>query len=106
MIDVYVRSEGENIEIDVGGHANSAPKGEDLVCAAATILIRTLAKTLEAAVPGMVRSKLNEGDARVKVHGYDPVAAVAIETVLNGYRLLQAQYPEFIKIFEKREKTY
>ncbi len=98
MINIAVKSREDTIEINAQGHANAAPKGEDVVCAAATILIRTLAKTLETAVPGMVKANVEDGRASISVTGYDPVAAVAVETVCTGFRLLQEQYPEHIKI--------
>lgn len=102
MINISVKSKENMIEICAQGHANAAPKGEDVVCAAATILIRALAKTLEAAVPDMVKIDVSDGKADITVTGYDPVAAVAIETVCTGFRLLQAQYPEYIKIFAEK----
>lgn len=102
MINIAVKSREDTIEINVQGHANAAPKGEDVVCAAATILIRTLAKTLEVAVPDMVKTDVSDGKADITVTGYDPVAAVAIETVCMGFRLLQEQYPEHIKIFAEK----
>lgn len=102
MINIAVKSREDTIEINVQGHANAAPKGEDVVCAAVTILIRTLAKTLEAAVPNMVKADVSDGKASISVTGYDPVAAVAIETVCTGFRLLQEQYPEHIKIFAEK----
>lgn len=102
MINISVKSSEDTIELSAQGHANAAPKGEDIVCAAATILIRTLAKTLEAAVPNMVKADVSDGKASISVTGYDPVAAVAIETVCTGFRLLQEQYPENIKIFAEK----
>lgn len=102
MINISVKSKEDTIEINAQGHANAAPKGEDVVCAAATILIRTLAKTLEAAVPDMVKTDVSDGKASISVTGYDPVAAVIIETVCTGFRLLQEQYPEHIKIFAEK----
>lgn len=102
MINISVKSKEDTIELNAQGHANAAPKGEDIVCAAATILIRTLAKTLEAAVPDMVKADIADGKASISVTGYDPVAAVTIETVCTGFRLLQEQYPEHIKIFAEK----
>lgn len=102
MINISVKSKENMIEICAQGHANAAPKGEDVICAAATILIRTLAKTLEAAAHDMVKTNISDGKADITVTGYDPVAAVAIETVCTGFRLLQEQYPENIKIFAEK----
>ena len=101
MINISIKSGGDAIEIRAEGHANAAPKGEDVVCAAATILIRTLAETLTAAVPDMAKADIADGKASISVKGYDPVAAVAIETVCIGFGLLQENYPDHIKISEK-----
>lgn len=102
MINISVKSAEDAIEISAEGHANAAPKGEDLVCAAVTILIRTLVKTLETAVPDMIKADVADGKARISVKGYDPVAAVAIGTVCNGFELLQEHYPEHIKILAEK----
>ncbi len=102
MISISVKSNEDTIEISAQGHANAAPKGEDVVCAAATILIHTLVKTLEGTVPDMVKADVADGKASISVKGYDPVAAVAIGTVCNGFELLQEHYPEHIKIFAEK----
>ena len=43
MIEVNVRLDG----ITISGHANYAPAGSDVVCAAVTVLTQTLIQSLE-----------------------------------------------------------
>jgi hypothetical protein len=58
---VVLSSEGVIGELAAAGHAGFALKGADIVCSAFTVLLRTFARTLEAA-PGVAWS----------VHGDDP----------------------------------
>lgn len=74
----------------ISGHAMFAPKGQDIVCAAASILAYTLtaggARSRETPEGGLLIS----GDA------------VALRLVAGGYRLLSENYPQNIR-FEVNE---
>jgi hypothetical protein len=52
-VTVVLSSEGVIEELVAEGHAGMARKGADIVCSAFTLLLRTFARTVEAA-PGVV----------------------------------------------------
>lgn len=47
MIQVKVCSKPGNVSITLNGHANSAPYGQDLVCAGVSTLVQTMILGLE-----------------------------------------------------------
>ncbi len=89
--------------VTVLGHAESAPKGEDLVCSAASILVHTLAANVghmeEAHICTQGIAEIKEGFAKVSckaVRGYEAVVASIFQAVCVGFEILADKYPENI----------
>lgn len=87
--------------LTVSGHAYSGAAGQDLVCAAASMLAQTLAanvQNLEA--DGCVREmtvQLDNGSAEIRClpcSRYRNVVALVYDTVCTGFQLLAKDYPE------------
>lgn len=95
----------KNLELKVQGHAKSAEKGEDLICAAASILVYTLAANvaeMSTDKKSFRRSKtdLKEGNAVISiapVHGMKSVATVIFDSICSGFDILAQQYPENVR---------
>lgn len=100
-----------NIEFDyneghvtVSGHAQSAPHGRDLVCAAVSALIYTLAANVEQMeAAGLLDSctlDIRPGDSRIcwqpAPYARQMVQA-RTEAVILGFSCLATAYPAFIK---------
>ena len=105
MINVCANSTGSTFELKIEGHAQSAPKGEDLICAAATILVRTAAAILQESSKDITEIDISDGKARIKLTEYDPVAVVEMSVIVKGFVLLMQEYPEYIKIFTETKKS-
>lgn len=105
MINVCVNSTGSTFELEIEGHAQSAPKGEDLICAAATILVRTAAAILQESSKDITEIDISDGKARIKLTEYAPVAVVEMAVIVKGFVLLMQEYPEYIKIFTETKKS-
>ena len=102
MVTVDLTRSGKGFCLTVYGHARTAPKGEDLVCCAASTLVYTAAQCAldlygEGALRQFPQTLLETGNAQV--------AAVATEealekveqmfrTAATGLRMLASQYPE------------
>ena len=92
--------------IRVSGHAGYAPAGEDIVCAAASVLITTCANALES-VAG-IRPKVSQSekpvmiqDTRSRVRPFpagEHDARVILRTAEQGFRDIAAQYPSYLQI--------
>ena len=89
--------------IRVSGHAGYAPAGEDIGCAAASVLITTCANALES-VAG-IRPEVSQKPAVIQVSlpgGLSPAsehdARVILRTAEQGFRDIAAQYPSYLQI--------
>lgn len=83
--------------VTVEGHSGSAPKGEDLVCAACSIITLTLAE-LVLTVCHEREVELREGFA--KIRGTKEASAY-FDFALAAYRALAAEYPEHVTLTDK-----
>lgn len=97
MIRIRVRRYG--VEID--GHADYAPSGEDVVCAAASMLFYTLAKRMmDINPPGLV-VELEGGKSFVSCAPGNERADEALATIRTGLRMLAMQYPDHVTLRER-----
>ena len=94
------RKNGKIVNLTVKGHANSAPKGEDLVCAAVSSILVGGCNALKE--PNCFAIKLNEGDASVvevshaNEHDYE-----VLEVMLVQFKSVEETSPKFLKVIEK-----
>ena len=102
----YLKTDDE-LTMTFDGHANSARKGQDIVCSAASILFYTLAESIRAQKK---ESFLREPEIKIKSGGasvtcapakeyYDAISNV-YEVVATGAKLLAFNEPEYI-LFEE-----
>ena len=109
MIDVtlWLDLSGCLFRIDASGHSGSAEAGKDIICAAASTLLRTVSRTLE-----MEPSISIEGSAEEKgelhfsislLEGYekDWLRGVSAFTVV-GLKDLALEYPDYCRISLRR----
>ena len=89
--------------VTVTGHAGSAEKGHDLVCASASMLAYTLAANVASmADAGQVREPimdLKEGDTVISCAPKSNLKAsvtLVFDSVCVGFDLLAYQHPEYI----------
>ena len=89
--------------VTMNGHAGSGQAGRDIVCAAATMLLYTLASNVTNlcdSKPRLYRRKhirLTEGYGEVScapIRDAKTVGTLVFDTVCAGFELLSRQYPE------------
>ena len=94
------RNNGKIISLTVKGHANSAPHGQDLVCAAVSSILVGGCNALKE--PNCYAIKLNEGDASVveishaNEHDYE-----VLEVMLVQFKSVEETSKKFLKVIEK-----
>ncbi len=84
-----------DLRLSVTGHANSAPYGRDLICAAVSILLYTLADR----VTNQGSVKIKEGDSIIQgdASGKDgKELKISFDTICAGLEMLAAKYPDFV----------
>ena len=91
--------------LTVKGHAQSAPKGQDLVCAAASTLAFTAAEALrdeaERFYPSVVQ---RPGELRITCEpasGSRKACRRLLDTIWVGFEILANEYPDYVR--SKRE---
>ena len=91
--------------IRVSGHAGYAPAGEDIVCAAASVLITTCANALESVAgirPNVCHSERPVMFQVARPRGLSPAtehdARIILRTAEQGFRDIAAQYPSYLQI--------
>ena len=98
MIKVLINQEGKNFKsLEVKGHANSAPHGEDLICAAVSSIVTGGLNNLNN--PKDFNLKLSEGYAYVEAK--DSISShdeVVIETIITSLKTIEESYGKFIQI--------
>ena len=93
MTHIKTNYEGTNMRITMTGHAGYNP-GNDIVCAAESILMRTLLESLEGA-----NARYDEKEAYVEIVApVNPVNILIWDTIKNGYQLLEKKYPKNVKL--------
>lgn len=101
-VTLYDRADGALAGYEFSGHADSAPYGEDLVCAAASTLAIVTANSLEA--QGVVfEAEMDEGYLKLMLTPTsDERAALVAEAVLKtlavGVNTLAQDHGEYITV--------
>lgn len=108
MIQVTFEEDRENrvLVLRMRGHAGHAPEGQDVVCAAASILAYTAAQIAsDMFADGKLRRKpcirLERGDAVVSLRpteAYYDEALYALYVTQVGYYLLAKNYPTSVRL--------
>ena len=91
----------DELMIEVQGHAGAGEKGEDLVCAAASMLAMTLQQVflVQDQMQGFTRRGPDEARFKAWVDKSSPLLAqafVVMETIATGYAALAEQFPDHV----------
>lgn len=93
MITVTISRNAEELIVEVSGHSNYAPQGEDIVCAGVSVL------TLMCANAAM----LSEGKIKKMCSGYSKITLPNSENIhffcealVEAFNIMASKYPEYI----------
>ncbi|MDN5279209.1 MAG: uncharacterized protein PWR01_3174 [Clostridiales bacterium] len=90
-----------SVRIKVSGHSGSAEKGQDVVCAAVSVLVQTLAGGLNNSLGAAVTGRLEPGDSDlvIRVDNNDRKALKLVcEVFRYGFQKIFESYPEHLKL--------
>ena len=91
------------MDLTAEGHANSAPKGEDLVCCAISAITTTLAEYLINVKGARAKVDLRDGGCRIRAKPLPwkkKQCREAYRQAMIGLDQLADQYPEYVSIEE------
>lgn len=105
MTQVEMVKDGNGIDIRVLGHAGYGNAGNDIVCAAASILSATLVQCLdEMDERGELRrydKEIAPGCVKIRAEPEDGAGRridALTETIMTGYLLLENQYGKYVHV--------
>ena len=101
---ILIHCDTEQLHLELQGHSNLAPRGEDLVCCAVSTLTVTLArnlKRLEQEGKGQCRIRMTPGKAELVCKPKDRFrkeATLIYQTVATGLQWLSHSFPENVTV--------
>jgi len=107
MIQVVVKRKKDSVrEVTVSGHAESAPKGEDLICAAVSVLVQTLYFSLEKLINVNCNANIHDGYFSVLLPLNMPEqerknVGLLVDSMLIGMQEINRRYPGFLEVTEE-----
>ena len=110
-ISVNVNENRKSLSLKAKGHANAAGKGHDLICSAASILTITFAQLAgdydKASLLEKCSVSLLEGNASISLKAKNEetftVLLASLLTVVRGYELLAANFPDNICVLHAQK---
>ena len=111
-IMVKITYDTNKFALSVKGHAETAVKGQDILCSAVSILTYTLAQNLISNANCLVTEpqiNLNDGSAVIICVPKDEYAAEIkqiFDVIMTGFYLLEKSYKKNIKILGGRVREY
>lgn len=110
MISVQIKYDGDRIhEIMASGHANLAPHGQDIVCAAVSAILQHTQLALHEFAIDSHSVTINNGQMTLRfakiglARGAD-IAQILGKSAHNSIKILAKQYPKNIVVKVKKEK--
>lgn len=97
MIMIFAGRRADRCGLHVAGHAGFADKGQDIVCAAISTLVNTLAGSLAAFECRGFHAKLQPGEARITCTT-SGAAELLFYAAVIGLAQLQNTYPDYIQM--------
>ena len=106
MARFYQKPSNGSIHMTIKGHAQAAPKGEDLICASATMLAYTVAQAVQFMhEQGQLKKKpkiaIKDGEATIIATPKEEAYAEALHTfwvAQCGIHVLAHNYPQNVKL--------
>lgn len=86
--------------ISVEGHAEYAPIGEDIVCAAVSTLIQVFVASVEELTNDTIRAELGAGKAFIQYKNLSEHAQLLLDSFFVGVQMIASTYPEHVKLTE------
>ena len=96
----------DRMRLEVSGHANAAPKGQDIVCAGASMLTGALAGVLEDAQQrGRTKFRCEDTEEGLTIWAEPQMSCYReiksyFRMCVKGFQMLQEQYSKYVWIRE------
>lgn len=89
-------------EIEMSGHANFSESGSDIVCAGASMLVYAVADKMLSLDKQVNFIEDEKGYIKLSFNGASNELELLYDTLINGLKMLESQYPKNINIMEAK----
>lgn len=102
-VEVFRDSQGFLVAFRIAGHAGTAPRGMDIVCAGVSALTQAAVLGLENYLHSQVECVAAEGRLDMKLlDAPSELTAAILETMVIGLKEIVQLYPQNIRMIESR----
>ncbi len=84
--------------ITITGHADYAPYGQDIVCAAVSTLTQTFVTSVECLTNDDINYKMAAGDAVIKYGNLSGKGTTLLDSFFVGVQMIANSYPQYVEI--------
>lgn len=84
--------------VSITGHANYAPHGQDIVCAAISTLVQTLIQSVEDLCTDQISYHLQPGKVEIKHGNLTKDAQLLLDSFFIGVYMIADKYPDNVRI--------
>lgn len=87
--------------ITIKGHSGYAPIGQDIVCAAVSVLVQTLIQSVEELTADKIEYSMQPGTVDIKFWCLSDPSKVLIDAFFIGIKGIEESYPDNVKLTER-----
>lgn len=85
-------------EISIKGHANYAPHGQDIVCAAVSALAQAFIASVEELTPDNLKCDIAEGKAVIRYGNLTENSHTLLNSFFIGLKMIADNYPDYVEL--------
>jgi uncharacterized protein YsxB (DUF464 family) len=89
MIEIHRHNDG----VTITGHANYAKPGQDIVCAAVSVLVQTLIQSIEDLCTDRIEYDMSAGSVDIKHGNLSAQAHLLMDSFFIGCQMIADEYP-------------
>ena len=87
--------------ITIKGHSGYAPAGQDIVCAAVSVLVQTLIQSVEELTADKIKYSMQPGTVDIKFWCLSDQSKVLIDAFFVGIKGIAEAHPDNVRLTER-----
>lgn len=85
-------------QITIKGHAEYAPHGQDIVCAAISALLQTFTMSVDTFTADKLNTEMTAGNAVVTYRNLTEQSQLLLSSFLLGCEAIAETYPDYVQV--------
>lgn len=84
--------------VTIEGHSGYAPTGEDIVCAAVSMLVQNLVCSIQELTSDKIEYEGDDGNAVIKYGNLSGGAKLLLDSFFVGIGMIESNYPQCVRL--------